>query len=319
MAASITRWRRACWARVSGRATVCSIPTAYPHPHLGLREAAPVRWCAMSRAHATQRRRPWCRRGIRGRAGRRRPTGGCPANAGRQTRQRLLDATVELLSTTSWRSVKVTDIARRARHVAGHLLPVLRERRAGHPGAGRGDGRPGGAVGRAGRRRLVRGGQLGHGAGRDRGVLGLLGGEPGRLPRGRPGHRGGRCPAARHPGPGPQRGDRRPGPGHRHRQPSPRRGPGTTTSSPAGADPMAVAGTLVAMFASVSAHRYGFEFWGIRTRHLVDTQARLLHWAVTGRAVPPAGPTSRPVRPPARAPDRCSGERTAAARGGAPT
>jgi AcrR family transcriptional regulator len=34
---------------------------------------------------------------------------------GRQTRQRLLDATVELLSTTSWRSVKVTDIARQAR------------------------------------------------------------------------------------------------------------------------------------------------------------------------------------------------------------
>src|SRR5271155_2436873 len=33
---------------------------------------------------------------------------------GRQTRQRLLDATVELLATTSWRSVKVTDIARQA-------------------------------------------------------------------------------------------------------------------------------------------------------------------------------------------------------------
>ena len=41
---------------------------------------------------------------------------------------------------------------------------------------------------------------------------------------------------------------------------------GTTTGSPAGSDPMAVAGTLVAMFASVSAHRYGFEFWGIRTQ-----------------------------------------------------
>ncbi len=62
--------------------------------------------------------------------------------------------------------------------------------------------------------------------------------------------------------------------------------PGTSTSSPAGADPMAVAGTFVAMFASVSAHRYGFEFWGIRTRHLVDSQARLLHWGVTGRPGP---------------------------------
>ena len=51
---------------------------------------------------------------------------------------------------------------------------------------------------------------------------------------------------------------------------------------------MAVAGTLVAMFASVSAHRYGFEFWGIRTRNLIESQARLLHWAVTGRAAPPA-------------------------------
>ncbi len=51
---------------------------------------------------------------------------------------------------------------------------------------------------------------------------------------------------------------------------------------------MAVAGTLVAMFASVSAHRYGFEFWGIRTRNLIDTQARTLHWAVTGRPAPSA-------------------------------
>jgi hypothetical protein len=59
-----------------------------------------------------------------------------------------------------------------------------------------------------------------------------------------------------------------------------------TTASPAGSDPMAVAGTLVAMFASVSAHRYGFEFWGIRTPNLIDTQARLLHWSVTGRPAP---------------------------------
>ena len=42
-------------------------------------------------------------------------------------------------------------------------------------------------------------------------------------------------------------------------------GPGATAGSPAGSDPMAVAGTLVAMYASVAAHRYGFEFWGIRT------------------------------------------------------
>jgi AcrR family transcriptional regulator len=72
--------------------------------------------------------------------------------------------------------------------------------------------------------------------------------------------------------------------------PSPSGPPGTTTSSPAGSEPMAVAGTLVTMFASVSAHRYGFEFWGIRTRHLIDTQARMLHWAVTGRPGPDSPP-----------------------------
>jgi hypothetical protein len=61
---------------------------------------------------------------------------------------------------------------------------------------------------------------------------------------------------------------------------------------------MAVAGTLVAMFASVSAHRYGFEFWGIRTRNLIDTQARTLHWAVTGRPAPSAAiPPREATRP----------------------
>ena len=80
--------------------------------------------------------------------------------------------------------------------------------------------------------------------------------------------------------------------------PSPEGGPGAATSSPAGADPMAVAGTLVAMFASVSAHRYGFEFWGIRTRNLIDTQARMLHWAVTGRPAPAADiPPRETTRP----------------------
>ncbi len=52
--------------------------------------------------------------------------------------------------------------------------------------------------------------------------------------------------------------------------------------SGAAGDPMAMAGTLVAMLASVSAHRYGFEFWGIRTASLLDAQARLIHVAVTG-------------------------------------
>lgn len=56
-------------------------------------------------------------------------------------------------------------------------------------------------------------------------------------------------------------------------------------AGPAGGDPMAVAGTLISMLAHVAAHRYGFEFWGIRTKALVDSQARILHWAVTGRSV----------------------------------
>ncbi len=72
---------------------------------------------------------------------------------------------------------------------------------------------------------------------------------------------------------------------------------GVTTASPAGTEPMAIAGVLVAMFANVSAHRYGFEFWGIRTADLVDSQARFLHWAVTGR----------PAEGPARAPKRVKG------------
>jgi AcrR family transcriptional regulator len=62
-------------------------------------------------------------------------------------------------------------------------------------------------------------------------------------------------------------------------------GAGGAGSSPAGSDPMAVAATLISMLAHVAAHQYGFEFWGIRTTAMVDSQARVLHWAVTGRPV----------------------------------
>jgi AcrR family transcriptional regulator len=61
-------------------------------------------------------------------------------------------------------------------------------------------------------------------------------------------------------------------------------------ASPAGSEPMAVAGTLISMLAHVAAHQYGFEFWGIRTTAMVDSQARVLHWAVTGRPAP--GPST---------------------------
>ncbi len=70
--------------------------------------------------------------------------------------------------------------------------------------------------------------------------------------------------------------------------------------APAGADPMAVAATLISMLAHVAAHRYGYEFWGIRTSSLVDSQARLLLWSVTGRSAPvetghPSPPRTGPV------------------------
>ena len=55
---------------------------------------------------------------------------------------------------------------------------------------------------------------------------------------------------------------------------------------PSDLDPMATAGVLVSMLAHVSAHRYGFEFWGIRTEDLRRSMARIVFTSVTGR-VPP--------------------------------
>ncbi|HLT17477.1 MAG TPA: TetR family transcriptional regulator [Acidimicrobiales bacterium] len=51
---------------------------------------------------------------------------------------------------------------------------------------------------------------------------------------------------------------------------------------PKGTDPMATAGVLVSMLAHVAAHQYGFEFWGIRTKHLRATMVRQLAWGITG-------------------------------------
>ncbi len=50
-----------------------------------------------------------------------------------------------------------------------------------------------------------------------------------------------------------------------------------------GEDPMATAGVLVAMLAHVAAHRWGFEFWGIRTGDLRLNMARIILGAVTGQ------------------------------------
>ncbi len=50
-----------------------------------------------------------------------------------------------------------------------------------------------------------------------------------------------------------------------------------------GLDPDAIAGVLVAMLAHVSAHRLGFEFWGVRAEELRATMARIVYWSITGQ------------------------------------
>jgi AcrR family transcriptional regulator len=51
---------------------------------------------------------------------------------------------------------------------------------------------------------------------------------------------------------------------------------------PKGTDPMATAGILVSMLAHVAAHQYGFEFWGIRTKDIRTAMARQIAWGATG-------------------------------------
>jgi AcrR family transcriptional regulator len=53
-----------------------------------------------------------------------------------------------------------------------------------------------------------------------------------------------------------------------------------------GFDPMASAGVLVSMLAHVAAHHYGFEFWGIRTADVRLAMARQVYWGVTGQKPP---------------------------------
>ena len=51
-------------------------------------------------------------------------------------------------------------------------------------------------------------------------------------------------------------------------------------------DPMAHAATLVSMLAHVAAHRYGFEFWGIRLEKIRESVARIVFASVTGNSAP---------------------------------
>ena len=40
------------------------------------------------------------------------------------------------------------------------------------------------------------------------------------------------------------------------------------------------------MLAHVAPHRYGFEFWGIRTADVRVAMARIIYWGVTGQRPP---------------------------------
>lgn len=53
-----------------------------------------------------------------------------------------------------------------------------------------------------------------------------------------------------------------------------------------GVEPLAQAGTLVTTLANVAAHHLGFEFWGIRTADVRISVARQVYWGVTGQRPP---------------------------------
>ena len=129
----------------------------------------------------------------------------------------------------------------------------------------------------------------GTGVGGDGGLSRLLEGQPRRLPGGRPGDRGRRRAAAGHPCASAERRHRRPGPGDRRRLAFPRGRAGreprahppvpTRWPWPARSSPCSPASPHTATASSSGASGRG---------NLIDTQARTLHWAVTGRQPPPA-------------------------------
>ena len=203
--------------------------------------------------------------------------GRVPGRRGRATRQRLLACTAELLDSTSWRSIKVIDIARQAgtspatfyqyfENVEQAILVLAEELMEGAAAlAGLVDGDWSDEASWRTARRVVEGFMEYWEANRAVFRVVELATEEGDLR-----FQGLRVRALNAvtvtlarviASEGPRR--------------------------PAGADPMAVAATLISMLAHVAAHRYGFEFWGIRTTAMINSQARMLHWAVTGRSVPP--------------------------------
>ena len=49
---------------------------------------------------------------------------------------------------------------------------------------------------------------------------------------------------------------------------------------------MATAGVIVAMLANVAAHRFGFEFWGIRADDTRRSMARMVYTSITDQKPP---------------------------------
>ena len=202
--------------------------------------------------------------------------GRVPGRRGRATRQRLLECTTELLSTTSWRSVKVIDIARQAgtspatfyqyfENVEQAILVLAEELMEGAAElAALVDGDWSEQASWTTARQVVEGFMDYWEANRSVFRVVELATEEGDLR-----FQGLRVRAL-----------------NAVTVTLARVIASNGTPGPAGTDPMAVAATLISMLAHVAAHRYGFEFWGIRTTAMTDSQARVLHWAVTGRSVP---------------------------------
>ena len=59
-----------------------------------------------------------------------------------------------------------------------------------------------------------------------------------------------------------------------------------STADGAALEPMATAGVLVAMLGQVASHRHGFEVWGIPTSDTRRSMAHLVYWSVTGLEPP---------------------------------
>lgn len=53
-----------------------------------------------------------------------------------------------------------------------------------------------------------------------------------------------------------------------------------------GVDPMAMAGALIGMLVNLAGHRAGFEAWDIRFDEVREAMVRLIYWGVTGPKLP---------------------------------